>query len=114
MNQCFCEPNFPKIRVESIAIADGVATLTIPTTAVINDGDIVDVQLFTSIPDGTDGAEIIISNGGTVASPVMNGNGKYLRLSPITSRTILRVQYLSDPDHFQILWIFNSRMRRFK
>jgi len=113
MNQ-FCEPVFPGIRVESIAVADGVATLTIPATTTINDGDIVDIQLFTSIPAGTEGAEIVISNGSTIASPIMNGNGNYLRMSPITSRTILRVQWLNDPDHFQILRIMNSRMRRFK
>lgn len=114
MNQCFCEPNFPKIRVESIAVADGVATLTIPTETTIDSGNIVDIQLFTSIPAGTEGAELVISNGGAIASPIMNGDGNYLRLYPLTSRTVLRVQYLSDPEHFQILYIFPSRMRRYK
>lgn len=110
---CCCEPNIAQIRATSVAIADGVATITVPTTSVINSGDIVDIQLFTSIPDGTDGARLVITNG-TITASIMNGNGNYLRFYPLTSRTILRVQYLSDPSHFQIIDVFGKRIRRYK
>jgi len=108
-----CDPNIAQIRATSVAVADGVATISIPETAVINNGDVVDIQLFTSIPDGTDGAELVISNGGTIADPVMNGNGNYLRFYPLTSRTVLRVQWLDDPNHFQIINVFGKKIKRY-
>ena len=113
ITRCNFDPNIAQIRATEVAVADGVATITIPATATINSGDIVDIQLFTSIPDGTDGAELVITNG-TISEPVFNGNGNYLRFYPLTSRTILRVQYLNDPDHFQIINVFGRRIRRYK
>ena len=107
-----CDPNIAQIRATSVAVTAGVATITIPATATINSGDIVDIQLFTSIPDGTDGAELEITNG-TLTASVMNGNGNYLRFYPLTSRTILRVQFLSDPNHFQIINVFGRKIKRY-
>ena len=89
-----------------------MATITIPTTAEIQNGQIIDVLLATSIPEGTDGAELVITNG-TISDPVFNGNGNYLRFYPLTSRTVLRVQYLTDPTHFQIINVFGRRIRRY-
>lgn len=111
--RCCFDPNIAQIRASSIAVAAGVATITIPATATISSGDIVDIQLFTSVPDGTDGAQLVITNG-TLTASVMNGNGNYLRFYPLTSRTVLRVQYLSDPSHFQIINVFGKRIRRYK
>jgi hypothetical protein len=107
-----CDPNIAQFRATSVAVAAGVATITVPTTAEFNAGDIVDIQLFTSIPDGTDGAQLVITNGTTSAS-VMNGNGNYLRFYPLTSRTVLRVQFLQDPLHFQIINVFGKRIKRY-
>lgn len=107
-----CDPNIAQFRATSVAVAAGVATITVPTTAEFNAGDIVDIQLFTSIPDGTDGAQLVITNGTTSAS-VMNGNGNYLRFYPLTSRTVLRVQFLQDPIHFQIINVFGKRIKRY-
>ena len=89
---CNCEPNITRFRATEIEVADGVATITIPATPAINDGDIIEVLLATSIPDGTDGAQLVITNG-TITTDVMNGNGNYLRFNPLTSRTILQVQF---------------------
>jgi hypothetical protein len=107
------DPNIAQIRASSVAVADGVATITIPATATINSGDIVDILLATSIPEGTDGAELVITNG-TITASVMNGNGNYLRFYPLTSRTVLQVQYLTDPNHFQIINVFGRQIRRYK
>ena len=107
------DPNIAQIRASEVVLADGVVTITIPTTATINSGDIVDILLATSIPDGTDGAELVITNG-TITASVMNGNGNYLRFYPLTSRTVLQVQYLDDPSHWQIINVFGRRIRRFK
>ena len=107
-----CDPNIAQFRATSVAVTAGVATITVPTTAEFNAGDIVDIQLFTSIPDGTDGAQLVITNGTTSAS-VMNGNGNYLRFYPLTSRTVLRVQFLQDPIHFQIINVFGRKIKRY-
>ena len=109
---CECTPNIPVYRASEIAVVDGVATITIPSTPVITDGTVIDVLLATAIPDGTDGAQLVITNG-TVTSSVTNGNGNYLRFYPLTSRTVLRVQYLSDPVHFQILNVFGRKIKRY-
>ena len=109
---CCCEPNITKIRATSVAVSGGIATVTVPSTPEINAGDIVDIQLFTSIPDGTDGAQLSITNG-TLTASVMNGNGNYLRFYPLTSRTVLRVQFLNDPTHFQIINVFGKKIKRY-
>lgn len=109
---CCCEPNITRFRAESVTVTGGVATITIPATPVINDGDIIDVLLATSIPAGTDGAQLVITNG-TITTDVMNGNGNYLRFYPLTSRTVLRVQFLNDPTHFQIINVFGKKIKRY-
>ena len=109
---CNCNPCVPKIRATSVAVTAGVATITIPATPTIEAGEVVDILLATSIPDGTDGAQLVITNG-TVTASVMNGNGNYLRFYPLTSRTVLRVQYLADPVHFQIIYVFGKAIKRY-
>ena len=109
---CECIPNIPRYTATSVAVTAGVATITIPATPTINAGDVIDVLLSTSIPDGTDGAQLVITNE-TITTDIMNGNGNYLRFYPLTSRTILRVQYLNDPAHFQILNVFGRKIKRY-
>ena len=105
------DPCIPRYRADSVEVADGVTTITLPATATIESGQIIDILLATAIPDGTDGTQISITNG-TVTGSLMNGNGNYLRPFPITSRTIIRCQYLSDPSHFQIIQLFGRRFQR--
>lgn len=105
-----CRVFIPRYRAQSIAVATGVTTITLPTTAEITAGDVFDILLSTAIPDGTDGTQVSITNG-TVTGNLMNGNGNYLRPLPLTSRTVLRVQYLADPAHFQILGVFGKGRR---
>lgn len=107
-----CDPNIARYRATTVTVTAGVATITIPTASEINNGDVVDVLLATSIPEGTDGAQLVITNG-TLTASVMNGNGNYLRFYPLTSRTVLRVQYLSDPSHFQIINVFGKKIKRY-
>lgn len=106
-----CNPYYPRIRATSVAVSGGITTITVPETPTISVGDVVDILLATAIPDGTDGTQISITNG-TVTGNLMNGNGNYLRLYPVTSRTVLRVQYLSDPAHFQIIDVFSRKLRK--
>ncbi len=104
-----CNSSITKIKASSVAVADSVTTVTLPASTAISSGDVIDVILATAIPSGTDGTQISITNG-TVTASLMNGNGNYLRAYPLTSRTVLRCQYLSDPAHFQIISIFGRRM----
>jgi hypothetical protein len=104
-------PCIPRFRAESIETAAGVTSITLPATAEITDGAVIDILLATAIPDGTDGTQVTITNG-TVTGSLMNGNGNYLRDAPIKSRTVLRVQFLDDPAHFQIINVFGRRFRR--
>lgn len=101
---CECD-NVTRFRATSVAVAAGVTTVTIPASPVINPGDVIEVLLATPIPAGTDGTQITITNG-TITGDLMNGNGNYFRPNPLTSRTVFLVQYLDDPEHFQILKIF--------
>ena len=105
------DPCIPRYRATTVATTGGVTTITLPATAEIENGQIIDVLLATAIPDGTDGTQITITNG-TVTGNLMNGNGNYLRPFPLTSRTVIRCQYLSDPAHFQIIQFFGRRFRR--
>ncbi len=107
------DPCIPRFRASSVTVTAGVTTITLPETAEINSGDIIDILLATPIPEGTDGTQISITNG-TVTGYLMNGNGNYIRMIPITSRTIIRCQMLSDPLHFQIINVFGRRIRRYK
>ena len=105
------DPCIPRYRAESVEVATGTTTITLPATATIENGQIIDILLATAIPDGTDGTQVEITNG-TVTGNLMNGNGNYLRPFPITSRTIIRCQYLNDPSHFQIIQLFGRRFQR--
>lgn len=100
MNCC----NLKRYRAESIAVAGGVTTITIPASPEINAGDVFEILLASPIPAGTDGTQVAITNG-TITGNLMNGNGNYFRPLPLTSRTVILVQYLADPVHFQILKI---------
>lgn len=108
---CECRPFVPRIRASSVAVASGTTTITLPASPTIETGEVLDVLLATAIPNGTDGTVVEITNG-TVTGDLLNGNGNYLRLYPLTSRTVLRVQYLADPAHFQIIGIYGRRLRR--
>ena len=108
---CKCIPNIPKLKASSVAVASGVTTITVASSPEITAGEVADVILSTAVPDGTDGTQITVTNG-TVSGSLMNGNGNYLRLYPLTSRTVLRVQYLDDPAHFQIIGVYGRRFRR--
>lgn len=105
------DPCIPRFRAESVEVADGITTITLPVTAEISDGEVFDILLATAIPEGTDGTQISITNG-TLTGNLLNGNGNYLRMYPLTSRTIIRCQMLNDPIHFQIIQIFGRRFRK--
>ena len=108
---CNYNANIPRLRAVSVTVSAGITTITLPSSPDITEGEVVDILLATAIPAGTDGTQVSITNG-TVTGNLMNGNGNYLRDMPIRSRTVLRVQFLDDPAHFQIISGFGRRFRR--
>lgn len=101
---CCCNKYPVRTRASSVAVASGVTTITVPASVEITPGTIYEVLLATPIPSGTDGTQISITNGTTVAT-VMRCNGNYFRPLSLRSRTVLHVQYLDDPVHFQLVRI---------
>ena len=98
---CCCK--YPKlIRAESVTVAAGVTTITLPDTVEINAGDVIDVLIASPIPDGTNGSSVVITNT-TVSGEVFIFNGNYFRPRPLLSRTVFRVQFFDDPEHFQLI-----------
>jgi hypothetical protein len=98
-----CNCYFPKlVRASEVTTADGATTITLPSTVEPSPGEVMDIGLFTAIPVGTDGTTVTVTNG-TLTGFVMAPNGNYFRPLPLTSRTILRVQWFDDPSHFQVL-----------
>jgi hypothetical protein len=65
---------------------------------------VLNIGLFTAIPDGTNGVPISITNG-TVTGDLLVKNGNYFRPRPLLARTIFQVQYFSDPEHFVFLGV---------
>ena len=93
-----------RARATTVAVATGTTTITLPATTEINPGDVIDILVAVPIPDGTNGTVLSVTNG-TVTGSVNIFNGNYFRPRPILSRTVFRVQYFSDPGHFQLLAI---------
>lgn len=98
---CCCD--YPKkYRASSVAVTGGVTTITLPSTAEINPGDVINLLVAVPIPDGTNGSTVSVTNG-TVTGSINVCNGNYFRPRPILSRTVFQVQYFSDPAHFQLI-----------
>lgn len=87
---------------ESITVADGVVTITLPATFDPISGGLYNIPLRASIPEGTNGAVINITNG-TVTGALLNAVGSNVRLGPLNAQWVLRVQFFADPDHFNLL-----------
>lgn len=99
---CCCNKYPVRTRASSVAVASGVTTITVPASVEITSGTIYEILLATPIPTGTDGTQVSITNGTSTAA-VMKCNGNYFRPLPLRSRTVLHVQYLDDPAHFQLI-----------
>lgn len=97
-----CKCNLPLVKTSSIAISEGTTTITVPSTQQFSAGGVYNILLSTTIPSGTDGTILSVTNG-TVSGNIMKRNGNYFRPLPLRSRTVLTVQYFDDPSHFQII-----------
>lgn len=91
------------IRATSVAITtptsgESYITITVPSTVDFENG-CYRIGLFTTIPTTINCARIVITNG-TATADVLRCNGNYWRPCELKCRSILKLQYLSDPAHF--------------
>lgn len=93
----------PRINAETITVsgtgADASTAITLPSTFTPADGCIYDVLIKTQVPAGTDGTYITIAE-----DPLMKRfDGNYARSRGLGWRKVLRVQYFSDPAHYNLI-----------
>lgn len=97
---CNCCSNL--IIPTSITTTSGVTTITIPSTT-FNDKQLCCLGLFTTIPIGTGGTQINITDGSSTWT-VYNRFANYWRpCTALRSRSILKLRYLNAPEHFIIV-----------
>ena len=97
---CNCRncPNL--ITVSSITTTSGVTTITVPSETTFTDGKCYCLGLFFTIPAGTNGTQVNITNG-TTTWVIFNRLANYWRpCCALKSRTLLKVKFLNDPAHF--------------
>lgn len=96
---CDCSicPNI--IPASSVAVADGVTTITIPAGTTLQNGTNYCIGLFTTIPAGTNGSQVNVTDG-TNTYTIFNKVANYWRpCCGLRSRTMLKVRFLNDPAH---------------
>ena len=86
----------------TIAFAAGTTTVTLPADFVPVNGGIYDIPLAASIPDGTNGSVITITNG-TITGNLLNRLGSNVRMGTLSAAWTLRVMYLGDPEHWNLI-----------
>ena len=78
-------------------------TITVPSTFNPVAGATYDILLSTQIPSETDGTIITITNGTLSASLYQPFTGNYVRARGLGWRKVLRVAFLDDPAHFNLV-----------
>lgn len=102
MCNCNCYRRIQSVVPTTAAVAAGVTTLTLPASFTPMNGGIYDIPLSVAIPDGTNGTEISITNG-TVTGNLLNRLGSNVRMGTLSAGTTLRVMYLEDPSHWNLI-----------
>lgn len=96
---CNCSICSNIIPASNVDVTDGVTTITIPATTSFQNGNIYCIGLFTTIPAGTNGSQVNVTNG-TNTLTIFNRNANYWRpYCGLRSRTMLKVRFLNDPAH---------------
>lgn len=96
-NCCRTCPNL--IPVSSVTTSGGITTVTIPAGRTLTDGSCYCLGLFTTIPAGTNGTQINVTDG-TTTWTIFNRVADYWRpCCALRSRTLLKVRFFNDPAH---------------
>jgi len=98
-----------RVSAESIAVSGtgstAMTTITVPETYTPVAGGIYDVLINAQVPDQTDGTILTITNGTVTGSVYQRMSGNYARSRALGWRKVLRVQFLDDPAHYNLLMV---------
>ncbi len=97
MSKCICCPNFT--HATSIVTANGITTITVPATFNPTICNCYCVLLRTTFPTVSACNSVVITNG-TVTWPVLESCGSNWRPCNLKCRSILKLRFCADPDHF--------------
>lgn len=96
-----------RVSAESIAVSGtgstATTTISVPATFTPVAGGIYDVLINTQVPALTDGTIVAITNGTVAGSVYQRMSGNYARSRALGWRKVLRVQFLDDPAHYNLL-----------
>lgn len=99
---CSCDFCKNIIAVSSVTTSGGITTVTVPAGTIFEDCTSYCLGLFLTIPAGTNGTQINITDG-TTTYTVFNKVANYWRPKcGLRSRSVLKVKFLDDPAHFII------------
>ena len=85
----------------SVDWANGIYTINVPKTLEPKEFCNYCILLRTPIPVTTTCNRVLINNG-TTTWDVMTCNGNYWRPCTLKCRSILKLRYFADPEHFVI------------
>lgn len=99
----------PRVNVTNIAVSGegntAVTTLTIPGTFTPVPGTVCDIVLSAQVPVATSGTILSITNGTVTGTLYQVYGGNYARARELETVKALRVHFLNDPAHFNLLSI---------
>ena len=96
---CNCTICANVIPASAVAVADGITTITIPAGTTLQSGNCYGIGLFTTIPAGTNGNQINVTDG-TNTYIIFNRIANYWRpCCGLRSRTVLKIRFFNDPNH---------------
>lgn len=88
------------IPASSVAVADGITTITVPAGTTLENGNRYCIGLFTTVPAGTNGTQVNVTDG-TNTYTLYNRVANYWRpCCALRSRSLLKVRFFNDPNHF--------------
>lgn len=98
-----------RITAESITVtgtgSTAETTITVPASVNFAAGCVYDILISAQVPTGTDGTILVISNGTDEGTVNQCKNGNYARARALGWRKVIRVQFLDDPAHFNLLCV---------
>jgi len=98
-----------RVTAESIAVSGtgstAKTTITVPETFTPVAGGIYDILVSAQVPVATDGTILAITNGTITGSVYQRMSGNYARIRALGWRKVIRVQFLDDPAHFNLLGV---------
>lgn len=96
-----------RVTATSIAVSGSgntaTTTITVPDSFTPVSGVIYDILISAQVPVETDGTILTIANTTTSGNIMQQLTGNYARSRALGWRKVIRVQYLDDPAHYNLI-----------